>query len=586
MDVSLIEVALGKRAADTIIEHGSLVNVHTKEIYRTDISVKNGKIASIGPIPAGAYGPDTVVIDAEGLYLAPGFLDAHIHIESSMLTYTEFAKMVVAHGTTAVVSDLMEVTIVAGLDGMKEVLKESEQTPVKLYYPIPAFMDDQDFQTTGSVLRSSMMEELINLPQAVGLAEVLAPPILDGSPNSAAMLDLARKHGKTAEGHAPALYGEALNAYVGAGINSDHESTNKEEALQKLRCGLNVLMREGSASTDLEACLRVIVEDNLPTRFCSMVSDDIDALHIQRYGHLDHKVRMAVRAGVDPVSAIQMVTLNPATNFHLEQERGSISPGKVADIVFLSSLDECKVERVMANGDLVVQDGTLAVDIPAFSYGKCMRDTVKLAKPIEADALTIKVGTDASQARVRVIGASGVSLLTEAEEASLPVEQGVVKADVSRDILHISCVERYGKNGGVGNAFVHGFGLTHGALALSVGHDHHNISVVGSDPADMACAVNRIAQLQGGFVLVDGGKVVAEIALPVCGLLADEDGETVARKLDHMIEILESYGCRFPSPNVTFSFLTLIFIPAYGITDKGLFDVLERRIVDPVLEIL
>ncbi|WP_320129650.1 adenine deaminase [uncultured Sphaerochaeta sp.] len=585
MDVSLIEVALGKRPADTIIKDGSLVNVHTGEIYQTDIAVSHGRIATIGPILEGAYGPDTMILDAKGLYLAPGFMDAHIHIESSMLTYTEFSKMVVKHGTTAVATDLMEVTIVSGLDGMKEVLNEAGKTPVHLYYPIPAFMDEDQFQTTGSTLHPSMMEDLITLPQAVGLAEVLAYPILAGSQNSASMLDLAERYHKTAEGHAPGLLGEALNAYASAGINSDHESTSKEEALQKLRCGLNVLMREGSASTDLEACLKVLVENHISSRFCSMVSDDIDALHISTYGHLDHKVRMAIKAGVDPVSAIQMVTLNPATNFHLEHERGSLTPGKVADIVFLSSLEACKVEQVMSDGNLVVKQGNLCIDIPAYEYAPVLLNTVTLSKVIEPADLLLTVDPEATSAHVHVIGASKVSLLTEAMEADLPVIDGVVQADTAQDVLHIACIERYGKNGNIGKAFVHGFGLTHGAIALSVGHDHHNISVIGSNAADMACAVNRIGDLQGGFVLVDDGVVIEEIALPICGLLSPDDGEVVAAKLKKMIEVLKSFGCDMPSPNVTLSFLTLIFIPAFGITDKGLFDVFEQKIIDAIIQV-
>ena len=298
MDNELIQVALGQKPADIVIKNGKLVNVITHEVYETEIAIANGKIASIGPVPAGAVGPDTQVIDAKGMYLAPGFMDAHIHIESSMLSYTEFAKMVVKHGTTAVATDLMEVTIVSGVEGMKEVLAESKNTPVKLYYPVPAFMEENGLQTTGSTLHPEMIDQLIQLPEAVGLAEVLAPPILAGSPASAHMLELAKKYHKTAEGHAPAVMGEALNAYVGAGVTSDHESTNKEEALAKLRSGLHVLMREGSASTDLRPCLKAITEEHVDTRYCSMVSDDIDALHISRKGHLDNKVRIAVEEDI------------------------------------------------------------------------------------------------------------------------------------------------------------------------------------------------------------------------------------------------------------------------------------------------
>lgn len=585
MDNELIQVALGQKPADIVIKNGKLVNVITHEVYETEIAIANGKIASIGPVPAGAVGPDTQVIDAKGMYLAPGFMDAHIHIESSMLSYTEFAKMVVKHGTTAVATDLMEVTIVSGVEGMKEVLAESKNTPVKLYYPVPAFMEENGLQTTGSTLHPEMIDQLIQLPEAVGLAEVLAPPILAGSPASAHMLELAKKYHKTAEGHAPAVMGEALNAYVGAGVTSDHESTNKEEALAKLRSGLHVLMREGSASTDLRPCLKAITEEHVDTRYCSMVSDDIDALHISRKGHLDNKVRIAVEEGVDPVTAIQMVTINPAENFHLQDQLGSITPGKIADIVFLSSLEKCSVEKVIANGELVVDDRKLTKELPAPNYSNLLRGTVKLAHKIAGDDLVLKVDPKYTTAKVHVIGASHDTLLTDALEADLPVKGGVVQPDVDNDVLRIACVERYGKNGSVGKSFIKNFGLKSGAIAISVGHDHHNITVVGTEAKDMAFAVNRVAELQGGLVLVKDGKVLSEIPLPICGLLSDLDGETVANKLEEMIAVLRTLGCEVPSPNITLSFITLIFIPCFGITDQGLFDVREFKIIDPVIEL-
>ncbi len=585
MDNELIQVALGKTPADIVIKNGRLVNVVTHEVYETEIAVAKGKIASIGPVPTGAVGPDTQVIDAEGMFLAPGFLDAHIHIESSMLSYTEFAKMVVKHGTTAVATDLMEVTIVSGIEGMKEVLAESKNTPVKLYYPIPAFMEENGIQTTGSTLHSEMIDQLITLPEAVGLAEVLAPPILAESPVSAHMLDLAERYRKTAEGHAPAVMGENLNAYVGAGVTSDHESTNREEALAKLRMGLHVLMREGSASTDLRPCLNIITREHVDTRYCSMVSDDIDALHISRLGHLDNKVRIAVAEGVDPVTAIQMVTLNPAESLRIQDRVGSITPGKIADIVFLSSLEECRVERVIANGEPVVERRALVKELPAPNYSGLLRDTVKLSRKITGDDLVLKADPGYTRAKVHVIGASHDTLLTDALEAELTVEGGVILPDVESDVLRIACVERYGRNGSIGRSFIKNFGLKSGAIAISVGHDHHNITVVGSDAEDMAFAVNRIAELQGGLVLVKDGKVLSEIPLPICGLLSDLDGEAVADKLEELIGILRTLGCEVPSPNITLSFITLIFIPCLGITDQGLFDVREFKLIDPVISL-
>jgi len=583
MNTRLIDVALGRQPADAVIKGGILINVHSAQIYHTDIAIADGRIASIGPLPESVYGQATTIIDAAGMYLAPGFIDAHIHIESSMLTYTEFAKMVVRHGTTAVASDLMEVTIVSGVEGMKEVLRESETTPVRLYYPVPAFMEESHLQTTGSTLYPEMMEELIQLPQAVGLAEVLGMPLLAGSPASAAILALARAQHKTVEGHAPALRAEQINAFAGAGINSEHESTTKEEALMKVRVGMRVLMREGSASTDLLECLRAITEEGADARRCSMVSDDIDALHIKQCGHLDHKVRLAIRAGIDPITAIRMVSLHPAENFFIDHECGSIAPGRVADVVFLSSLEDCRVERVMVAGEMVVEQGCLIKQIQAPEYSGLLMNTIHLKRKATPEDMVITLTDQKRSARVHVIGASSVSLLTEALEADLPVRGGVVEPDVANDVLRIACVERYGKHGGIGRSFVKGFGLREGAIAISVGHDHHNITVVGSDPADMAIAVNRIDELQGGFVLVNQGEVLYELALPICGLLSPDDGEAVADRLSEFIQKLETLGCRMPSPNVTLSFITLIFIPKLAISDLGLFDVTQFKLIAPVI---
>jgi adenine deaminase len=580
----IVQVALGKIPADTVIINGTLVNVHTRECYPADISLAGEYIAGVGSLPVGAVGPKTQIIDAQGKYLVPGFIDAHIHFESSMLTYTEFVNTVLPLGTTCVASDLMEVTIVSGLEGLKAVLAESRSLPVTLKYPVPSFMgDESEFQTTGSVLRHQMIEELLALDEAVGLAEVLVPPILAGSKESASVLALAEKLGKTAEGHAPAMMGSALHAYASTGIRSDHESTTKEEALEKLRCGLRVLMREGSASTDLQACLKTIVEEGIDPRHCAMVSDDIDALHLYTYGHMDHKIRMAIEAGVDPVVAIQMATLNPAESLKIDDYHGSIAPGKYADVVLLSSLEKCTVDAVVAKGKLLVEQGKLTHRYVAPDYDPVLLNTVQLKQPLTTSDLLIAAPSGAHKADVHVIGSSPVSLLTEARTATLDIVDGTIASDPSRDILHIACVERYGKNGNIGRSFIQGFGLSRGAIATSVGHDHHNITVIGAHAEDMLVAVNRVVELNGAIVVVDDGKVVGELALPVAGLLSQLSGTEAAQVQQQLLEQLSALGCEMPSPFMTLSFITLIFIPDFGITDVGLMDVKKFAIVPPVV---
>lgn len=584
MNNHVIDVALGNAAADMVIKNGKLLNVHTGEIYETEIAIADKVIAAVGHLGENTIGENTKVIDAQGKIMVPGFIDAHIHFESSMLTYTEFSRMLVKHGTTAVATDLMEIAIVAGEEGINNVLKESEGLPVKLLQPIPAFMSEEgELQTIGAALYPEMIEKLIKGPHAVGLAEVLYPPILNKSPLSAWMLELAEKYGKTAEGHAPELYGAQLNAYASAGIRSDHESTNKEEALGKLRAGLRVLIREGSAAQDLDAVVKMITENNVDTRHCALISDDIDMLHIYEKGHLDYKVRRAIKAGVDPVKAIQMVTLNPAESLKVDNKYGSIAPGKCADIVFLSDLENCTVDSVISNGEYVVENGETIYEYKKPEYSSVMLNTVKLSKEITGDDLVIKTDANAKKAKVRVIGAKPTSLLTDALEAELDVVDGVIMPNATEDVLRIACVERYGKGGSIGKSFIKGFGISKGAIATSVGHDHHNITVVGSDADDMAAAVNRIKELNGGLVIAEDGKVKYELPLPICGLLTDLSGEESALILKKMQEDLQAKGCEMGSPYMTLAFITLIFIPFYGITDKGLVDVINGKVIDPVI---
>ena len=584
MNNHVIDVALGNAAADMVIKNGKLLDVHTGEIYETEIAFADKVIAAVGHLGENSIGENTKVIDAQGKIMVPGFIDAHIHFESSMLTYTEFSRMLVKHGTTAVATDLMEIAIVAGEEGINNVLKESEGLPVKLLQPIPAFMSEEgELQTIGAALYPEMIEKLIKGPHAVGLAEVLYPPILNKSPLSAWMLELAEKYGKTAEGHAPELYGAQLNAYASAGIRSDHESTNKEEALGKLRAGLRVLIREGSAAQDLDAVVKMITENNVDTRHCALVSDDIDMLHIYEKGHLDYKVRRAIKAGVDPVKAIQMVTLNPAESLKVDNKYGSIAPGKCADIVFLSDLENCTVDSVISNGEYVVENGETIYEYKKPEYSSVMLNTVKLSKEITGDDLVIKTDANAKKAKVRVIGAKPTSLLTDALEADLDVVDGVIMPNAAEDVLRIACVERYGKGGSIGKSFIKGFGISKGAIATSVGHDHHNITVVGSDADDMAAAVNRTKELNGGLVIAEDGKVKYELPLPICGLLTDLSGEESALILKKMQEDLQAKGCEMGSPYMTLAFITLIFIPFYGITDKGLVDVINGKVIDPVI---
>ncbi len=579
----LIAVALGKQPADLVVTNAQIVNVHTREIYSGGVAVVGERIALVGNVE-GTIGPETRVVDAEGKYLVPGFVDAHIHVESTLLTPSEFARAVLPHGTAAVSTDLMEITLVSGVPGLKEILEEARRSPVGFFYMVPSFMEEEELQTVGELLGPELADELIDLPEAVGLAEVLAPPILNESPHSAHMLAMAKEKRKTREGHGPALFDGRMQAYAGAGITSEHESTTAEEALGKLRAGLRVLIREGSASTDLKPVIKILTEYGVDPRHVGLISDDIDALHITRLGHMDHKIRMAVNEGVEPIVAIQMATLNPVESLRVDEDWGSIAPGKYASMSILSGeLAECQVETMIAKGQIAYQNNQVVAEMPPVEYSERLVDTIHLAHPVNEADILLKVDSP-DQVRVRVLGASGITLLKEAQEADLKVVDGVVQPDPQRDILAVACVERHQETGRVGQAFVSGFGLKAGALASSVGHDHHNITTVGTSAADMAVAVNRVAEMGGGLVVVRDGQVLGELALPICGLVTTQSAETVAAKVEEMNTALSDLGCQMANPFMTLSFITLIYIPAYGITDRGLVEFTEFKVVDTLLD--
>lgn len=584
LDEKLMDVALGTCPADLIVTGGKLVNVLTREIYPADVSVSGGKIAAVGQLAPGAYGEKTQVIHADGAYLVPGFIDAHIHFESSMLTFTSFNELVLPHGTTLIGADMMEISIVAGYKAINEVFREAEELPVKLVNPIlPEAEMDESLQTVGDHLSDDVLEEMIGQSHAIGFAELTSDFILQRSERTKWLWGLANRYGKTLEGHCPGLADPELSAYASVGIRSDHESVSWEEAREKLRHGIHLFIREGSASQDLEECIKVITEDGMDARYCSMISDDVDMEHLSRNGHMDHKVRMAVRAGVDPVTAIQMVTINPAESLKVDARYGSVTPGKCADIVILTDLASCAVRDVIASGELAVSAGELVFPFKPFTYAPFMENTVRLLKPVTAEDLLVKAPEGATQAHVRVMKLSGTSLYSKALEADVPVVDGAISCEGAGDVMYASCVERYGKNGGMSRVFVSGFGFARGAIASSVGHDHHNITAVGKNHEDMALCINRIAELGGGAVIAEDGKIIYELPLPICGLLATMDGREAAVLLAQMQQHLRDGGCTMPAPFMSLSFAAL-GIPEYAITDKGLVEVKTMSLVDPVLE--
>jgi adenine deaminase len=584
---SMQAVYQGSRKADLAITGGSIVNVLSKEIYAGDIAVVEDRIISIGDV-SGYIGPNTRIIDATGKFIAPGFIDGHIHPESTNLSIRSFAEILLQHGTTTIMTDLHEIGVVSGLEGIEAVLEEAKSTDLKLYFVVPSHVPfAPDLETSGGEFNAGIIEKALKREDAVGLSEIVAPYLLMGYPDLLKAIDLTRKAGKSLQGHLPETNGPALDACIAAGVSTDHESLHAHEALERIRKGCHVMMREGSVARSLQECLKIITENHVDTTLCSIVTDDLHTIDAVDRGHLDDAVRTAVASGVDFITAIQMVTINAARAFHLDLEIGSLAPGRIADITVLTNPEQPVVDLVIAKGKEVVVDGALTITYPKAVHDPCLLNTVSLpGGKVKPSDLGIAVDPAAKQAKVLGMRTLEWIPITFAQEGVLPVRDGIIQGDVGQDLLLIAQVERYGKNGNIGKAFMAGFNLKAGAMASSVAHDNHNIIVLGTNLEDMALAVNRCAELNGGQVVVVDGVVVEEVSYPVCGLLSDLDAITLADKKRALIAASRDAGSTIGFPFMFLSFIGLAAIPEYAITDKGFIDVLKQQIVDPVRELI
>jgi len=570
--------------ADLLLADLDIVDVISSEIYSGSIAVKGEKILGIGEVEH-LVGPKTVIHDFSGLYASPGFMDAHIHIESSMLTPTEFAKAAIPHGTTATISDPHEIANVLGSWGIKLLLEEAKRLPLKAFFTAPSCLPSvPGLETSGAQLDAKEVEDLLKIDRVVGLGEVMNfPGVISGDPQLLEKIRMARSLGKAVDGHAPQLRGGALRAYVNAGVQSDHECTTGEEALEKYGLGLWIMIREGSASKGLHRVIQPFLHRGAPKDRLMLVSDDLNPIDLKK-GHLDNLVRMAVKEGLDSLAALRMVTLNPALYFHLDPRMGSLFAGKEADIVLLEDLENVKVNAVFINGQLVAKDGKLGVEIPKFSYPPFSVKTVKIKVPPIPENFAIPALFKKGFAKVRVIIARDGSLLTETATETVQVEDFRVLPDPARDILQVAVVERHGQTGNIGKGFVRGFGLKEGALASTVAHDSHNLIVVGTKWVEMATAVQANCDINGGMVAIKDGKTVARLPLPVAGLMSQENVDAVIDGLGGLHKAAKSLGCTLKEPFMTLSFLALPVIPELKVTDRGLVDVKNMRIISPLID--
>lgn len=585
MDKKLLAAAGGQAPADIVVKNGKLVNVYTKEIYEGGVAISGDKIAAVGDVEY-AIGEGTKVIDAGGNYITPGFIDGHIHPESSSLSIRSFAELVLKHGTTAVMTDLHEIGVVAGLEGIEAVLEEAEATDLKLYFVVPSHVPfAPNLETSGGHFNPEIIKKALERKDAVGISEVVGPYILNGFPELMESMDhVNHMPGKTCQGHLPDMEGAALNTCLAAGVTTDHESLSGEDALARLRNGCHLMIREGSAARNMADCLKPILEQKLDTSRVSIVTDDLHTVDAVDRGHLDDAVRTALKNGVDFPTAIQMVSLNAARAFHLDDEIGGLAPGKRADLNITTGEDAFEVLSVISGGKQIVDHKKCLVSYPKAEHKPCLLNTTRLKNPITPDSFRIYAPEGAKKVRVQVMDTLPWIPITQGREAVLDVKDGVVQCDISQDVLYIAQVERYGINGNVGKAFMGGFHLQAGAIASSVGHDNHNVIVMGTNFEDMAKAVNYLIDIGGGQVVVKDGEILGAVEYPVCGLLSDLSGEELADEKRKLNGIIHELGCPITIPFMFLSFICLAAIPVYAITDVGFINVLTQEVVDPVIE--
>lgn len=586
MKKELFAVAGGHGPADLVIINGKLVNVYSGEIYDGGVAVCGDTIAAIGDVEY-TIGKETKIVDANGNYIMPGFIDGHIHPESTSLSIGAFAEIVLKHGTTAIVTDFHEVGVVGGLEAIEAVLEEAEATDLGVHFVVPSHVPfSPNLETSGGSFDAKIIEQALSRADATGLSECVGPYILAGFPELLTSMEIAYTQGKVLHGHLPHMEGPALNLCTAAGISTDHESLSGEEMVMRLRNGIHVMIREGSVARGLTDGLQPILEKGLDTTRVSIVTDDLHTVDVVKRGHLDDAVRTACEAGVDFIKAIQMVTVNAAKACGLDREIGGLAPGKRADINITTGVEAFRVLSVIAGGKVIVDQEKLLVAYPKATHAPVLLNTVKRQGPVKAEDFQVKVSPQAKKVRVKVMDTLPWIPITQERVGELAVQEGIVQSDVGQDILYIAQVERYGKNGNIGKAFMGGFQLKEGAIASSVGHDNHNIIVLGTNHEDMAVAVNRVMALQGGQVAVSGGEVRKEIPYPVLGLLSDLSAEALAKEKEEMNGVIWAMGSEIPLPFMFLSFICLAAIPDYAVTDHGFIDVLKQEVINPVLEVI
>jgi len=563
----LLAAARGDSPADLNLRNARLVNVMSGEILAADIVIADGVIAGWDE-PGGSGRPAHRTLDLDGRFVAPGFIDAHVHIESSMVPPAEFSRAVVPHGVTTVVTDPHEIGNVLGLQGIRFMLRDAEEALIDIWVNAPSCVPATDLETSGARLDADDLALLLTEPRVLGLAEVMNfPGVIAADLGVLAKLDAFR--GRSLDGHCPGLTGRALHAYAASGIRNDHEATTVEEARAKLRAGLTVFLREATNARNLRALLPLV--SAVTERHLCLCTDDRQPADLLDEGSIDHLLRIAIAGGIDPITAIRMGTLNTAEHYGLH-DRGAIAPGRRADLVVFSDLSAPRAEIVFRGGQEVARDGKLVIDRPH-------RVPAPLPPTVHLDPDRLDFSIPAAGRQIRVIGAIPDQLLTENLVLDANVRDGQAVADPDRDLLKMAVVERHHGSGRTGLGFVRGIGLRAGAIVGTVAHDHHNLVVIGADDASMRTAARAVASVHGGLAVALGNDVLALLPLPIAGLMSDRPIEEVRDGMRGLLAAAQGLGAHLRDPFMAMSFLALEVIPSLKLTDAGLVDVEKFEVV-------
>lgn len=585
----LVDCAMGRLPADKVIRNGRWVSVQTGEVIpHTDVAILGERIAFVGPDASHTIGEKTEVVDAQGAYLVPGLLDAHMHVESGMLTVTEFVRAVGPHGTTGMFIDPHEIANVFGLKGVRLMVDEAIVQPIHVFVQVPSCVPSAPgLETPGATIGPEEVAEAMTWPGIIGLGEMMDfPGVFQSREKPHAEMAIARNAGKTIGGHyaSPDL-GLPFHGYVAGGAEDDHEGTRLEDAVARARQGMRVMMRYGSAWHDVATQVRAVTEMGLDPRRFLLCTDDSHSATLVQEGHMDRVIRHAIAQGLRPITAIQMATINTAEHFGVSRDLGMIAPGRYADILLVPDLVDFRPAAVMAKGRWIAREGHWLIELPSITYPEWALHSVHLKRPLTAEDFRLSV-PDVQQGQVtaHVIGVIENQAPTRHLRMSVMVTNGEIKPDPERDLAKIALVERHRATGIVQVGLVHGFGLTaRCGIATTVAHDSHHLIVVGTDEACMAQAVNALAECGGGQVVVKDGEIIGKVELPIAGLMSNQRAEVVAAQAESVLEGFRACGCKLNNPNMQLSLLALVVIPELRISDLGLVDVTQFKFI-PVVE--